>query len=159
MYEDWISKQEVIRRTGLTGKTVERKTRSGELTRHYLNIPGRRPLAVFPPQEIEQLEQKTLTAVPTKKRPLPALPPPSDPSLLLSLIRIVERKLYVTLKEAVLLSGLPPFYIIEQVRTGGLPAVKVGRAWRIRSDDLRQHRVVSQAVAITGAVDEIKKEA
>jgi hypothetical protein len=44
MYEDWLTLDEVIEKTHLSRRTLQRKIEQGELKKGSRNVPGRRPL-------------------------------------------------------------------------------------------------------------------
>lgn len=140
-FDAWISKAEVVERTGLTERTIERKVKLGELRREYRTIPGRKPLPIFHPEDVENLTVKTLQPIPLRRSGVPTprqLVPRQTPPMSVS-VPLTE-KFYLTLKEAALLSGLPLSYLKRQAQQGGIPAVKLV-GWRIHSDDLKRHRV------------------
>src|SRR5262249_36763970 len=133
--------------TGLTERTLERMVKRGELRRDYRNIPGRKPLPVFHPEDVEQLTTKTLTPIPMKRNGIPKFRqlvptlrqlPMASASVAVSLS--LNEKFYLTLKEAAFLSGLPLSYLRKKVQSQEIAAVKLA-GWRIHRDELRQHRV------------------
>src|SRR4051794_3146856 len=138
MYEDWIAKADVVKRTGFTERTLERKVKLGELRREYLNIPGRKPLPVFDPLQVEQLASKTLTPIPVKKKDnlksrqlmlTSQRPIPASGNVAVSVSVSLSDKDYLTLREAAILKGLPIGYLRKKVQTREIPAVKLG-GWR-----------------------------
>ena len=147
--DTWIAKGEVVQRTGLTERTLERKVKAGELRREYRTIPGRKPLPVFHPEDVEKLTTNTLTPIPLKKKALPTSrqliptsqrPVPASESVVVSVSVSLADKDYLTLKEAALLKGLPISYLRKKVQSKEISAIKL-KSWRIHRDDLRQHRV------------------
>jgi hypothetical protein len=131
--DGWIAKAEVVEKTKLTERTLERMVKRGELRRDYRNIPGRKPLPVFHPEDVERLTTKTLTPIPMKRNGIPRsrqlvptsrqLPIPTSASVAVSLS--LNDKFYLTLEEAAFLFGLPLSYLRKKIQGKEIPAVKL----------------------------------
>ena len=156
MYENWMTKAEVRLKTGVSERTLERKIQAGELRREFRNIPGRKPLAILNPEDVKKLTEKTLSPIPMKKaatetaitqRGLLPKPDRADTTAFLAALSpsrlTVDKKLYLTLKEAAEYSGLPITYLKRKVQEKGIPAVKIG-GWRIRREDLERHNAAKR---------------
>jgi excisionase family DNA binding protein len=48
----------------------------------------------------------------------------------------IADRLTLRLHEAVQLSGLPNKYILENIRSGKLKAIRIGRVWHVKRSDL-----------------------
>jgi excisionase family DNA binding protein len=53
----------------------------------------------------------------------------------------LHQKHYLTIKEAVQVSGLPGSYLRRKIKDNVLPAYRLGNGWRIRREDLATHSV------------------
>jgi hypothetical protein len=62
----------------------------------------------------------------------------------------VDKKTYLSLKEAALLSGLPLSYWRQLMKARAIAAVKCG-GWRVLREDMERHRVMPDFAA--GAID------
>jgi excisionase family DNA binding protein len=151
MFEEWPTKTEVRLKTGISERTIERKIQAGELRREFRNVPGRKPLAILDPADVKKLTEKTLTPIPMKKAATRnganhggIIPKPDKPDLAAFLAALspghlaLDKKFYLTLKEAGELSGLPLSFLRAKVQTKELPAVKIG-GWRIKRQDLERY--------------------
>jgi excisionase family DNA binding protein len=153
--DSWIAKSDVAKRTGLTERTIERKVKRGELRMATRDIPGRKPLPVFHPQDVERLTQKTLKPVPLANGDIPKSRQvvsvsvrPKLTDRLPELVAVAEStaltyRVYLTEKEAALFLGLSPTYVRRARKEGTLEGFKIPgvRGWRFHRDTLRQHTV------------------
>jgi excisionase family DNA binding protein len=141
MYEDWPTLQEVHERTGISDRTLHRKINDGTLRKANRNLPGRKPVVVIDPQDAAALEATTLKPIPVSNGTLPAtrqngkMPDSDILPLLAKLTEALEKKLFLSLKEAARYSGLPQSYLQRRIKEGTLSAKKIG-GWRIRRNDL-----------------------
>jgi excisionase family DNA binding protein len=164
-FADWPTLAEVTARTGISERTLARKIKDGVLRREYRPIPGRKPLPVISPEDVAALSEKTLkpspapapaqSVAPVSKARIPdvlhtdILPQLKDmaESVARSLAtELAERltlnqKYYLTIKEAVQVSGLPGSYLRRKIKDSALPAYRLGNGWRIRREDLATHAV------------------
>jgi predicted DNA-binding transcriptional regulator AlpA len=112
--ENWLPMNEVVARTGLSQRTVYRMVTEGRLKQGQRRIPGRRPLPVFDPAAIAEIEASTVKPrVPRQHDNAPAeegmpaenaadsLLPPSELSF----------KLYLTEEEAIRYTGFGRAYL------------------------------------------------
>lgn len=153
--EAWIAKKDVVERTGLTERTLERKVKRKEIRMQYRDIPGRKPLPVFHPQDVEQLTNKTLKPVPLVNGDIPksrqlvsvsARPKPTDRLPEFAAVAqstALTYKVYLNEKEAALFLGLSLTYVKRARKEGRLTGLKIPgvRGWRFHRDTIRQHRV------------------
>jgi hypothetical protein len=146
-YHDWIPKEEAAKVTGKGLRTLERFVQQGKIRQAYLEVPGRRPLPVFHPDDVAKFVAKKVDAIPIgTDEHLPAVRPRTSlPAVSQRRREVAEsaheplselaHKLNYTIKEAVRISGLPESFILRAIYTGTLPARKAG-GWRIRREDL-----------------------
>jgi excisionase family DNA binding protein len=159
MHEDWPTKAEVRLKTNLSERTIERKIQAGELRREFRTVPGRKPLAILDPEDVKKLTDKTLTPIPMKNAAAATgatqggiIPKPAKPDLAAFLAALspghlaLNKKFYLTLKEAGELSGLPLSFLRAKVQSKALPAVKLG-GWRIKRQDLERFDAATGTLA------------
>jgi len=146
---EWKSKAEAAAILECSEKTIERMVGRKEIERQDRRIPGRKSLPVYNPKDIERLREKSavVEAFPVKgqgngnalvkqKRGV------GDLAALIDLFGDRERprvavneKLYLSLDEAVELSGLSRAFLLRQIKGGELKAIK-DRGWKIRRSEL-----------------------
>jgi hypothetical protein len=131
----WISKDEVIERTGLDERTIERQAKKKTPRRAYRPIPGRKPLPVFHPDDVEKLLTRTLTPIPLKTKGLPATRKPA--AIPAPLFVPISRKLFLTIAEAVAYSGLSDTLLRRSLHAGILAGMRDG-GWKIWREDLER---------------------
>jgi excisionase family DNA binding protein len=162
--DTWPTKHEVMERLHLSEKTIERRISDGTLKKQFRTIPGRKPLPILHPEKVRVLMLTILQPVmeETKATP-PAIKKARDgvtvtPAVLTDIAKTVitetvtelaasspwalQHKLYLTLDEAALLSGLPRSYLLRKVQEGIIPAAKI-KGWRIRRIDLERYNAVT----------------
>jgi len=149
VFEDWPTLEEVVQRTGLSERTLHRLIAKNKVRREYRRLVGRKPVSIIDPESVAALAQPLLHPLPETLptvTPPPAIPPAALPqpdlsalSALLAGLGItgvpLDKKIYLTLSEAVQLSGLPRTHLRRCIADGSLPAKKLG-GWRIRRSDL-----------------------
>jgi hypothetical protein len=149
-FSTWVTKAQAVAQTNLGERTIERLMANGTLKFAHRRVPGRKPLSVIDPASLEKLQQETLAAtphVPTVVRP-PVMVRPSSKALVparpvlrqsseptISYLVPLTEKFFLTLPEAVQLSGLPASYLKRLIAEGTLKAIRAG-GWRIRRADL-----------------------
>jgi excisionase family DNA binding protein len=163
----WIAKKEVVAQTGLTERTLERKVKRGELRRKTRDIPGRKPLPVFHPEDVARLKEKTLTPVPLEKAdiaksrqlaPVSSRLKPTDRQADIATLAeatALAFKVYLTMKEAARFLGLSEKYVKKARGNGTLRGIKIigVRGWRFHRDELSRHQVSeSEIVALPAPV-------
>jgi excisionase family DNA binding protein len=141
----WIPKSDVVRETGISERSLERRVQARKIRQGYRTMPGRRPLPVLHPDDVAALrgemvqrateEQERSTSVAT----VPIRPSGTEAfnSLLSALSHNTphERPAFLGLKEASTYVGLSIAYSRRLIEAGELDAVK-DRGWRIRRRDL-----------------------
>ena len=144
--DSWIAKEEVVKRTGLDARTIERKAKRGEIRQENRPVPGRKPLPVYHPEDVEKLSVKTLKPIalatpgmPTNRQ-VAATPEPV-------FIVPLHMKIFLTLKEAVAYSGLPKSYLEKCLRDKTIPAFK-SNGWRIKRIDLETYTGAPQSLPL-----------
>jgi hypothetical protein len=140
--EEWVTKQEFMALTGKSEKTVERYVNAGFVRREQREThEGKFP--VFSRADIEKLTTDTklrirtpvvLKTAPRAKRPsvdrhsddvtLPAIRPSSPLTVVTPPSVPLERKLFLTVKEASFFSGLTIAYLERAIDDRRLPVVK-----------------------------------
>lgn len=154
--EQWPSKQEVIERTGLGLRTLERKIQLGEIRKDFRPAIGSKPIVVIHPDDATKLERLTLKPTPGERKDAATTPPVKrtksarrhDAATEAGFSRDeLERKLYLTLDEAEFLSGLSRKYLDRQRIAGILPCFKDGNWWKIRRVDLERYDAATGTMA------------
>ena len=157
------SKREAAEILGVSTRGIERAVRRGQLTVQYRDSKHGKK-AWFRPVDLEgyRLHQEARSPMGFATAPAQQLPPPGPgpgPSPTIGVVVPVvdieswprkhkdKRKqndnpvpiadrLTLRLHEAVQLSGLPHTFILENIRSGKLKAIRIGRAWQIKRSDL-----------------------
>ena len=147
--DQWKTKAEAAEILSVSEKTVERMAERGEIGKAERKIPGRRPLPVFDPGDIEKVSQQTLKPrspgfpAPVASTALARISPQDARAMAAAMVgtnlasRAVStaEKLYLTVPEASEYSGLSKAYIRRLIKTEKLPALK-DRGWKIRREHL-----------------------
>jgi excisionase family DNA binding protein len=134
-YENWLTKAEAAQALQCAEKTIEREASRGKIQQAWRRIPGRRPIAVFNPDDIERLKAQTVQAFPapmaadTSKALTNISRATSPEQFFAGLARAmvaprVSPKLYLTLAEAAEYTGLGVGYLRRQIAEGKLEPVK-----------------------------------
>ena len=143
--ESWLTKPQAAQLLGVAEKTIDRMAQAGELHKETLKRPGKVPIVVFHPgdvqrakdargpvafvmpetsvQRVSDLEAGQVSTSASKVSRPPAL----DMSTSMSNLSTVPIKLWLTLREAVDYSGLPAGTLLEFMTCGRLPALDLGR--------------------------------
>ena len=150
--DDWKTQAEAAEILRCSQKTVGRMAAQKKIQRVLRRVPGRKPMPVFNPDDIEAIraEMVQVEPFPVKERgkgkALARLPSQGGVDLLAQLLadRIsparsvpVEQKVFLNLKEAVEYSGMPKAWLLREIKSGKIKAIKAG-GWRIRRSDLEQ---------------------
>lgn len=143
----WPTIPEAVQRTGISQRTLERRIADGIIRTQKRPIPNRKPLVVLHPEDVESLTRQTLRPI-VETRQSDILPvrqhdkvPPRQPDMAVLLKALTEprvnlsEKVYLTVKEAAALLGLPQTHVRAQVKSGSIPAIKLA-GWRIRRNDV-----------------------
>jgi excisionase family DNA binding protein len=147
---EWLTRAKTAELLDCSEKTVDRLAARGELQRRLRPAPGRRPEPVYHPSDVERLAEG-------RSRPfvLPPAKAAEQNSLavagqdVLRTYEILERllqppapakveRLWLTVDEASETSGLSRTLLRRAVRGGALRAVRDGRQWKVRAQDLRK---------------------
>jgi excisionase family DNA binding protein len=172
--DTWPTKHEVMERLHLSEKTVERRIADGTLIKQFRPIPGRKPLPILHPEKVRDLSltmleptMEEVSSVPTvTKKPRDEMT--LSPALVTNIAKTVitesvtelaasapwalQHKLYLTLAEAAVLSGLPRSFLLQRVQKGIIPAAKI-KGWRIRRVDLERYNAVTDRAVIVDGDD------
>jgi excisionase family DNA binding protein len=155
------SKREAAEMLGVSTRGIERAVRRGQLDVQYRDSKHGKK-AWFRPADLQRYKLRQEMRVPMgfTAPPVQQLPPPGPgPSPTIgAVVPVVDIELWprkdkdkrrqadnpvpiadrLTLKlhEAVQLSGLPQTYILENIRSGKLKAIRIGRVWHVKRTDL-----------------------
>ena len=154
--EGWISKKEAIELTALSPRTFERTVRKRGIEQKELPVEGRRPIIIYPRNALEDMKRQTVVERPEAVREetenvhteqmlqiATSEEKEAVPSLVAALTAVaanitvlpLKEKLTLTLKEAVVYSGLPKTAVLSAIHDGGLPVV-YRSPYRIRKSDI-----------------------
>ena len=155
--EGWVSKKEAIELTALSPRTFERTVRKRGIEQKEVPIEGRRPIIIYPRNALEDMKRHTVverpevvrdenTGTAPPRQTLPTVRESGEGAVQaletalsaiasdLSLLPLTG-KLTLTLKEAVVYSGLPKTAVLSAIHGGGL-AVVYRNPYRIRRSDI-----------------------
>lgn len=149
--DGWLTKGEVMKRTGLSDRTIDRKVEAGEIQMRQQTVPGRRPLPLYSPDDVQRLIDLSINS-----RPF-VMPPDSGPSPAQQLvpvandaIQVLGRVLssvgdirknafggrtYLTIDEAAEFTGLPKNVLRKAAQDGDIKARKADK-WYLRRDSV-----------------------
>ena len=152
-FADWKTQEEAAEILECSKKTIARMADQKKIQRVLRRVPGRKPMPVFNPDDIEALRVKTVEAEPfyvgeqgsvPEAKALARQTSQSEVNLLARLFADrnrsavpVEQKVFLNLKESVEYSGLPKAWLLREIKSENIKAIKVG-GWRIRRTDLEQ---------------------
>ena len=144
--DDWKTQAEAAEILKCSQKTIGRMAAQKKIQRVLRRVPGRKPMPVFNPDDIEAIraEMVQVDPFPVKERgevkALARQTSQGGVDLLAQLLadRIsptlavpVEQKVFLNLKEAAAYSGLPKAWLMREIKSGKIKAIKAG-GWRIR---------------------------
>jgi excisionase family DNA binding protein len=150
-----MSKRQAAELVGLSTRGIERAVRRGHLAVQYRDSKHGKK-AFFKPQDLDRFRQRQEAAGPVGFTsgipghpfpPNPAIgtvipvvemeprPRKQEPQKNLNTVAIADR-LTLTLSDAVQLSGLPRSFIAQNIRSGKLKALKIGRVWYVKRTEL-----------------------
>jgi excisionase family DNA binding protein len=159
------SKREAAEMLGVSTRGIERAVRRGQLTVQYCDSKHGKK-AWFTPVDLERyrLHQEARSPVgfttPAVQQQPPPGPGPGPGPMIGAVIPVVDMeswprkrkdkhkqadnpvpvadRLTLRVNEAVQLSGLPQTYILENIRSGKLKAIRIGRTWHIKRSNLSE---------------------
>ena len=150
--DDWKTQAEAAEILKCSQKTVGRMAAQKKIQRVLRRVPGRKPMPVFDPDDIEALRAEMVKVEPFpvrergEEKALVRQTRQRGVDLLAQLLadRIspasavpVGQKIFLNLKEAAEYSGLPKAWLMREIKSGNIKAMKAG-GWRIRRSDLEQ---------------------
>ena len=150
--EDWKTQAEAAEILQCSQKTVSRMAAQKKIQRVLRRVPGRKPMPVFNPDDIEAIraEMVQVEPFPVKERgevkTLARQTSQGGVELLAQLLADrmsparsvpVEQKVFLNLKEAAEYSGMPKAWLVREIKSGKIKAIKAG-GWRLRRSDLEQ---------------------
>ena len=142
-YASWPDKHAAAATLGLSFRSVERLIEQKKIHIKHRPILGRKPLTILNPEDVDRIKAEVLPPVPAPAktgsvlvphRPvkaadmLAALTPPRVP---------LDKKLFLTLREASEFSGLPQSYIRRLIASKKLKVI-VAAGYRIKRADLER---------------------
>ncbi len=140
--ENWPTKGDVVSQLGISERSLERLIQQRKVRTAYKKVPGRRPLPLVHPEDVQRLRQEVLPAVPDGSHKALTIPNRQGVANLLASLATgngarveLKDKFYLTLKEASELSGLPKSYLHRKIKEGTLPTLSAG-GYRIHRVDL-----------------------
>lgn len=146
---EWVTKEEAKKLTGMSDSTIERRVRDDVLRREYRSVPGRKHEPVFAKEDLEKLRKpKQAVVIKSKPRPrahgrLPAItsnrqvviPARQHVATIPSALSVpLDKKLYLSLPEAVAYSGLPRVFLEEKIESKELRSLFRGKYIVSRKD-------------------------
>lgn len=148
------SKREAAELIGLSTRGIERAVRRGHLTVQYRDSKHGKK-AWFRPEDLERFRRRQETNGPVGfTSGIPEHPFPPGPAIgtVIPMVEMEPRRkqepekhtnavpiadrLTLTLSDAVQLSGLPRSFITQNIRSGKLKAIRIGRAWHVKRAEL-----------------------
>lgn len=151
-YSSWPTIPEVIKRTGLSLRTIERRIAAQDIETRKRPEPGKRPITIINPDHIPKLTAVVLkpvreSAPPTRQDALvPATitstrqADMTDVLAALAKLRIpLSAKLYLTTQEAAEYTGLSKAEIKRLTKEHVLPSFVAGRRRLIKRKDLERY--------------------
>ena len=150
--DNWKTQAEAAEILKCSQKTIGRMAAQKKIQRVLRRVPGRKPMPVFNPDDIEVIRAEMVQVEPFPVRDrgegkaLARLSSQGGVDLLAQLLadRLtparsvpVEQKVFLNLKEAAEYSGMPKAWLMREIKSGEIKAIKAG-GWRIRRADLEQ---------------------
>ena len=148
----WKSAAEAAEILKCSEKTISRMAAQGKIEKALRRVPGRKPMPVFNPRDIDRMHSQTVDLKPfpveaVKEEKALARAPSQDGAKLFAQLLAdrlgspqavpLERKLFLSLEEASEYTGMPKGWLRRQIKSGELPAILSG-GWRIRRADLEK---------------------
>lgn len=146
------SKREAAELMGLSTRGIERAVRRGHLAVQYRNSKHGKK-AFFRPDDLERFRRRQeangpvgfTSGIPEHPFtpgppvgaviPMVEIPPRGKPRKPVNPVPIADR-LTLSLNDAVQLSGLPRSFIEQNIRSGKLKALRIGRVWYVKRAEL-----------------------
>lgn len=148
--EHWKSQAEAAEILKCSEKTISRMAAQNKIQRALRRVPGRKPMPVFNPIDVERIRSETVevksfpVGEPKEAKSLARVSSQDGAKLLAQLFaeRLsssrsvpVEHKVFLNLNEASDYMGMPKTWLRRQMKRGDLKAILSG-GWRIRRADL-----------------------
>jgi hypothetical protein len=146
----WLTKKQAAQRLGLSEKSVERHHQRGKLSMATLKLPGKVPMRVFKPEDVERLAAELVAqreallaghmATQEPQGNLPAIRTPVIHDLAAALSALADARkappVYVSLAEAAALAGLSHDTIRAAAAAGEIKTRPYGGGLRYRRADV-----------------------
>jgi AraC-like DNA-binding protein len=140
-YSGWRTKQEIMKELGLSERTLERMLQRNEINRAHRRVPGRKPITVISPHDIERLRAEVVKPEPAPAQEARALAVRHRPGLeRLALLRnsaqVPALPLFLSLKETAEFSGLSQELLKRLIKQKKLKKVWLDRGYRLSRKEL-----------------------
>jgi hypothetical protein len=150
-FAGWKTKAEIVEELGISERTLERMLQRKKITRGQKRIPGRKPITVIAPQDVEKLRaemvqpepgQSAQTTVPAlRQQTAPALRQSQQALEAVQLHRTTDQipliPLFLNLKASSRYVGLPEETLKRCIREGKVKAFE-GRTYFIARAELER---------------------
>jgi excisionase family DNA binding protein len=170
----WLTETDAAKRIGVSVRTIRRMASKGEVERRSRPISGRRPEAVYSPEDVDRLTAEKPFLLPPGNE-LPAVQAPLHPSLVQTLmfLREVQAPMYthieeamatirksldagpsarperarpwMTIREASAYTGLTRGFLRRQVAAGELVMIRDREGVKVRKADLDRQAGIEQS--------------
>lgn len=161
-YEGWPTKEDVLTQLGISERTLYRLVERKEIEQQHVRVPGRKPVNVYNPSDVERMAKQTLEAQPAvfpagkgpafipspAPRSLAPVPAKGGPEQLFrALLEATkqqatgipaDRKLMLSVRECVEYSGLMKKTVREAIADGSLKSIRQGRSVRVSRKELER---------------------
>jgi len=140
-YRGWLTKQEIMKELGLSERTLERMLQRNEIHRAHRRVPGRKPITVIAPDDIERLRAEVVQPAPAPAQEELALTIRQRSGMeLLTLLRntaqVPALPLFLSLREASEFTGLSQALLRRLMAQKKLKKVWLDRGYRLSHKEL-----------------------
>jgi hypothetical protein len=140
-YSGWLTKQEIMKELGLSERTLERMLQRHEIQRAYRRVPGRKPITVISPDDVERLRAEVVQPAPAPTQEERALTIRQRSGMeLLALLRntaqVPTLPLFLSLKEASEFTGRRQSLLRRLIPQKKLKKVWLDHGYRIPRKEL-----------------------
>ena len=151
----WKTQTEAAEILKCSEKTISRMAAQNKIQRALRRVPGRKPMPVFNPIDVERIRSETVEVQPFVPPPpqeskslarVPSQASQDGVKLLAQLLgdRVassqsvpLKQKVFLNLAESSEYMGMPKAWLLRQIKSGKVKAILAG-GWRIRRVDLEK---------------------
>ena len=142
--EEWLTRDEAIKQLNRSQASIERLVRAGALRSQLVEVPGRKPMRVYAADSVQKLKRVSddVPMLRSEPKAVALAVPETALTVARELVdRItsprvpLDKKLWLTLEEAVLYSGRTRALLLRECREGVLRSEKDG-GWKIQRASL-----------------------